>query len=186
MTILRPGQAARKFNVPRKYKKMVQSIRYRHSPYTVRTMLKASPLKRTVISQLSTTIRRECAAMCSRNHGDSVLRLLSVLELKDFSWNTLLQELKKEAPTLLQLLTAASSRHACTNPGIVGMAASLLLYGRNPQLCVPQALNSVLLYAGHTAKVVSILTIYELTLQIFNTAAGIPFCASRKGLTGGS
>ena len=158
MTILRPGQAARKFNVPRKYKKMVQSIRYRHSPYTVRAMLKSSPLKRSVISQLATTIRRECVAMCSRNHGDSVLRLLSVLELKDFSWNTLLQELKKKAPTLLQLLTAASSRHACINPGIIGMAASLLLYGRNPQLCLPQALNSVVLYAGHCAKVVSVST----------------------------
>ena len=64
-------------------------------------------------------------AMCSCNHGDSVLWLLSVLELKDFSWNTLLRELKKKAPTLLQLLTAASSRRACFNPGIVGMAASL-------------------------------------------------------------
>ena len=137
---------------------MVQSIRYRHSPYTVRAMLKSSPLKHSVISQLATTIGRECVAMCSRNHGDSVLRLLSVLELKDFSWNTLLQELKKKAPTLLQLLTAASSRHACINPGIIGMAASLLLYGRNPQLCLPQALNSVVLYAGHCAKVVSVST----------------------------
>ena len=158
MTILRPGQAARKFNVPKKYKKMVQSIRYRHSPYTIRTILKSSPLKQTVISQLTTTIRRECAAMCSRNHGDSVLRLLTVLELKDFSWKSVLRELKRRAPTLLQVLTAAASSRTRSNPGIVGMAASLLLNGRNPQLCIPLAVKSVLLYAGHSAKKVCMLT----------------------------
>ena len=147
--------------MPKKYKKVVQSIRYKHSPYTARTVLKTTPLRKAVVSQLASTIKRECSQLCSRNHGDSVLRFLSVLELRDFKWKMLIRELKKKAPTLLRVLRAAAeSKRFLPSESIVGMAASMLLYGRNSQLCIPQAVNSIVLYTGHCSKLVCLLLLF--------------------------
>ena len=141
----------------KKYKKVVQSIRYKHSPYTARTVLKTTPLRKAVVSQLASTIKRECSQLCSR-HGDSVLRFLSVLELRDFKWKMLIRELKKKAPCVLR--AAAESKRFLPSESIVGMAASMLLYGRNSQLCIPQAVNSIVLYIGHCSKMVCLLLLF--------------------------
>ena len=142
--------------MPKKYKKVVQTIRYKDSPHMARTILKTTPLRKAIISQLASTIKRECRQMCSCKHGDSVLRFLSVLELHDFKWKRLTRELKKKAPTLLTLLRAAAeSKKFLPSKSIVGMASSMFLYGRNSQLCIPQAVNSVILYTGHCSKMVN-------------------------------
>ena len=148
-----------RFKVAKKYKRVVNSLRYKRSPYTAACFLKATPLKEAVIDQVATTIRRECAQVCSRNRGDSCLRVLSgtAQELKDFRWRMLRRELKKKAPTLLRLLEVAASGRTQFDPTIVGMVAALLLRGRNSQLCLLQSIVSVILYAGHTGKQVNIL-----------------------------
>ena len=46
------------------------------------------------------------------------------------------------------------SKKFLSSDSIVGMAASMLLHGRNSQLCIPQAVNSVILYTGHCSKMV--------------------------------
>lgn len=114
--------------MPKKYKKVVQTLWYKKSPYTARTILKTTPLRKTVLSQLTTTTRRECSQICSCKRGDSVLCFLSVLELQDFRWRMLTRELKKKAPTLLSVLhTAAESKCFLPPEAIVGMATSMLL-----------------------------------------------------------
>ena len=154
VTIVRKGKVKR-FNIPKKYKKVVQTLRYKNSPYTATTILKNYTFKEGCCFTACIHQKEECRQMCSRKHGDSVLRFLSVLELRDFKWKMLTQELKKKAPTLLTLFRAAAeSKKFLSSDSIVGMAASMILYGRKSQLCIPQAVNSVILYTGHCSKMV--------------------------------
>ncbi len=147
----------------------MQSTWYKRSPYTIRTLSRAPSLQKALMKHLQQQIQKECKQICSRKYGDSVLRLppaklkdfLHSSKLKGFQWREISHELKKKAPTLYGILRAA-----CTKDGeepnllLLGMAASVLLKARNKFLCLPQAVVSVLLYAGHCSKMVRAMHCY--------------------------
>ena len=146
-----------RFNVASKYKRLVMSTRYKKSPYTARVMLRPqSSLRVTELQQLCNSMRREVHKICSRKHGDSILRSISSASVTHFSWQSILQEIKSRAPTLYFLIKSIISKQEKQLPQFtVGIIAGVLLKHRNKHLCLPQALISVVMYAGHCSKEVS-------------------------------
>ncbi len=159
VSVLHPGRVKPvQFRVASRFKPFVQSVRYKHSPYTIRTIARTPSLQRALMKQVQRQIRIECRRICSTRQGDSTLRLHNnnvEEELKSFKWKQISKELKKKAPTLYGSLSAACAKEGVEpRPMSVGMAASVLLKAQNKFLCLPQAAVSILLYAGHCSKLV--------------------------------
>ena len=84
---------------------------------------------------------------------------LSIKELESFTWSSVENELQQHAPTLLSLLKAvSSSKPSRVDLRVVGMAAFVLLKGRNKDLSLLQGIVSAILYSGHCSKMVEIIT----------------------------
>ena len=128
------------------------STRYKKSPYTARVMLHPNTsLRAATVHQICKAVQREIHMLCSRKYGDSVLRETSSTAVTNFSWASIVQELKSQAPTLYTLI-----KSGCRVPThALGMTGSLLLKARNKHLALPQAVISVVMYAGHCSKQVS-------------------------------
>ena len=147
----------RRFRVQSKYKRLVMSTRYNKSPYTARVMLRNSPLRRPVVRSICSIIRREVHQLCSMKYGASVLRGTSSAALTSFSWRPVVIELKARAPVLYDVLKAVIARpKKSTDASAIGIAAAVMLKARNRFFSFPQAVTSVLLYAGHCSKQVSV------------------------------
>lgn len=132
------------------------STRYNKSPYTARSMLRSSPLRRTTVKHICWRIQKEIQKICSTKFGDSVLRDTSVAAVTRFSWKPLLEELKEHAPTLYAIIRAALRRaKRKVEHSAIGIVASTILKLRNRKLSQPQAVISTLLYGGHCSKQVS-------------------------------
>lgn len=141
------------------------STRYNKSPYTARTLLRSSPLKGTVIKEITCIVRREVHQLCSTKYGASVLRDTTSTSLTHFSWKPFLSELQSRAPTLYAVIKSATEKpRKGLNPSAICVAAALILKSRNKFLSQIQAVISVLLYAGHCSKQVSE---YSKVLHLF-------------------
>ena len=92
--------------------------------------------------------------MCKLMPTPSELRLLpKVKELVD--WDKVETELSEKAPTLSLILKAvAKSKDGKrkAQPGIIGMVAAILLKSRNEKMARAQAVNSIVMFAGHANK----------------------------------
>jgi len=101
------------------------------------------------------------ATICS-DLTDSVLRSENSDALKEFTWEALLQELRKYFPTLISILFSATKTRTPRNnqESIVGLCASILIKQRNAKLSLVQKLISLILYAGHSSK--EVVTVFIL------------------------
>ena len=107
-----------------------------------------------MIKLIAKKIKKESPDICSKKRN-SYLRL-SLETIKHFSWETVESDLKEHVPTLLSVLKAVS-RSPEGNSKIAGIAAVVLLKGRNRHICLPQGVISTIMYAGHSSKMVSLL-----------------------------
>ena len=143
----------REFLVPSRYKHVVQTTRYKKSPYTVRSIMKTSGIRPHIVKLLCKSITRECKLLSSQK---SSLKYVSAKAVKTFKWKAMENEMKAVAPTLLAILRSAIiKRSSPPDMRKVCMAAALLLKARNKNMCLVQSFVSVLLYAGHCSKLVS-------------------------------
>ena len=110
--------------------------------------------------------------LCLRKYGDSILRLLHSISsiMGHFSWIPVLRELKLQAPILFSFLKAALAKRGRKMPQYaVCICASVLLKNRNKNLTLIQAIISIVMYAGHCSKQVSILLyqyVYQMKVEI--------------------
>ena len=160
VTVAKLGQKRpiRTFRVARRFRPMVESIRYKDSPYTLRTAFKAPSLRKAMLRQMSKSIQHECRSLCSKRLQKSVLRCESVEEMQKFTFIKFSRELQQRTPTLYHALKAASyrprRRKQTATKYTLHMAAAVLLRGRNQFLCMPQMVISTILYTGHCSKMV--------------------------------
>ena len=153
VTVTAPGQkrAVRMFQVPKRFWPVVQSIRYKDSPYTARAAFRAPSLCKAILQQMSKGKRRECQALCSKTGPKIILRRRSVSDVK-FKWKSVSHELHRRAPMLYRALKAVciKSRKKIgkgeISKRITTMAAATLLRGRNQCLNMPQTVISTILY----------------------------------------
>ena len=123
----------------KRFRPVVESIRYKNSPYVARTAF-----------TLRKATQMECVSLCSKKGQQSILQHSSTNDVKTFKWEAVSRELKCRAPTLYHALRAACF-HPRKKKTISGrpMAAAILLRGRNQFLNMPQ---SVILHTGHCSK----------------------------------
>ena len=154
MSITRECGKSTKFCVESKYKPLVMSTRYKKSPYTARAIFHLkSTLKSATIVQVKQLVKREVHFLCSRKHGDSVLRLSDTSAITKFTWGSILRELHQESPTLYAFLRAVLFRRKRKlHLRNVGMSACMLLKSRNKDLGLVQGVISLVMYAGHSSK----------------------------------
>ncbi len=80
------------FRVASRFKRLVQSTRYKRSPYVARTALRTPVLRRPVVSDIRKVVARECVRLCQKKRGGSLFRLRSISGLKAYSMKDLKSE----------------------------------------------------------------------------------------------
>lgn len=142
----------RKFRVAKRFRQVVESTRYKNSPYTARTLFRTPSLRKAMLRQMRKCISQESQALCSKTGTPSVE------EVKRFKWTGVSRELYSRAPTLFVALKAACARHgkkkAATWKKVLPMAAAILLRARNQCLNLPQSVVSTILHTGHCSEIV--------------------------------
>ena len=131
-----------------------------------------------IINLIMSIIKKEAKKICSRKHN-SYMRL-SIKELESFTWSSVENELQQQAPTLLSLLKAvSSSKPSRVDLRVVGMAAFVLLKGRNKDLSLLQGIVSAILYSGHCSKMVT----FSVVLQAITRLNKLGLCLSHSKVT---
>ena len=115
-----------------------------------------------VVAAVGKVIRNEIKQLCSRN-AKSVQRTRDAIKLKQFNWDAIVSEAIEHAPNLTQILMECTKttrkQSKAVQTSIVGMCLSIFCKHRNPQMTMFQRIVSLVLYAGHSAKQVSIIPI---------------------------
>ena len=107
------------------------------------------------------TPKKECGDLCRKGSANiSCFRNIPLEKMAEFEFPRCIDDLKKKAPTLLQLFSTIVRRsdHRNTakqgdrhNPGI-SMAVAVLLKERNREMCSLQSLIALLLFKGQKAS----------------------------------
>ena len=100
-------------------------------------------------------LQRDIRGMCSKRIN-SVLHNKSAAILRQFTWDSLMKELAQHAPTLLHVLKGCTltSRKKENQDATICLCAAILLRFRNRNMNLLQRILSLILYAGHSAKLV--------------------------------
>ena len=110
-------------------------------------------VRKHIIKRVGKIVMSEVAKMCS-NEVNSILKQQSKTKLFSFNWDTVIDELRVHAPTLLEILqsctntkVARSNRHC-----VIAMCASMLCKLRCPTMSLAHKTLSLILYSGHCSK----------------------------------
>lgn len=106
-----------------------------------------------VIKKICKIVHSEMEALCS-DRVDSTLKHHSREELLSFSWGKIYDEMRQHAPTLLEILLAATATR-CARPNreaVISLCSAVICKLRRPQMSAAQKTLSILLYAGHASK----------------------------------
>ena len=118
-----------------------------------RAAFKIKKLQQSLVNRTCLALKKECQRLVKKKN--SVLKLTSPQDLRNFRWSKLLKEWKKEAPTIFKVLRSVTTNDAkITAPlrTIIGTAGALLLKGRNTRMSAVQHLVGLYLFLGRTRK----------------------------------
>ncbi len=108
-----------------------------------------------MLKELGKLIKKEIKCICEVKMP-SILRDRSVDNMRSFTWSSLIKEIEKTSPTLLQLLTDCVARkqkfstlYHAKDEAITGVCAAILLCHHNQLMNKFQRLVSVLRYSEH-------------------------------------
>lgn len=129
----------------------------------VNQVMKDGFMCRRVVAKMGALIRRELKQICS-DEKKSLFKNKSLLAIESFKWSETAADLKINAPTLFSLLhTCTGSANCITSPTCskkqeiaITFCAGILLRSYSERGNLVQRLMSVLLYASHAPKQVSI------------------------------
>lgn len=119
--------------------------------------LKNPETRKYILKLLGRELAREVRAMSSCR-ANSILKSQDPKHLKEFTWHMLDKELSIYAPLLRHLLHSATTTRVprSNTDAVLGMCAAIVLNHRNPKMNLVQKMNSLIMYAGHCSKKVSI------------------------------
>ena len=151
-------------HLTRSLKKLGRSIGRRSRRSIARQCMNDSGIKRRIIQITGERIRKEMKTMCGLS-SISLLRDFAPERLRSFQWKDLVEEMQRDAPTLLEILQGCVMRnkrkkqvgmsYRFKDESIIGICAAILLRHQNPQMNLIQRIVSLLLYSGHAPKQVS-------------------------------
>lgn len=117
--------------------------------------LKQDKTKKYLFKKLVQLLRQDIKKMCS-GEVKSVFQNKSTEILGKFSWEMLVNELSANAPTLFEVLKGCTTtKKTRTNrAATIGMCAAIVLQFHYHRMSLVQRILSLILYAGHSAKLV--------------------------------
>ena len=112
-----------------------------------RKCLQDHHVKKHITKIMGVSLRKEIAALCP-----------NVANFTEWRWEDVLDLMKQKAPTLLNLLQMCTKtkKHRHNQNAIVGVLVLTLCKHRRPSASILQRLVSLILYAGHASKIVSL------------------------------
>lgn len=112
-----------------------------------RKCLQDHRVKKHITKIMGVSLRKEIAALCP-----------NVANFTEWRWEDVLDLMKQKAPTLLNLLQMCTKtkKHRQNQNAIVGVLVLTLCKHRRPSASILQRLVSLILYAGHASKIVSL------------------------------
>ena len=136
-------------------KKLGKAVARRFHSSVVEECLKQDETRRYLFQKLVRLLRKEVKRMCS-DEVKSVLQSKAAKSLSEFSWGKLINELSANAPTLLHVLQGCTITKAprVNRTATIGMCAAILLQFRYRNMNLVQRILSLILHAGHSAKLV--------------------------------
>lgn len=108
---------------------------------------------RKVAFQIGKIIRKEMKVTCSVKE-DSIFKDKSLTAIDNFSWNSMVLDLKRTAPVMSSVLENCIDRGQNKKKVEIAMAvaASVLLHGHSERACLLQRAISLLFYGCHAPK----------------------------------
>ncbi|XP_064386655.1 uncharacterized protein LOC135335133 [Halichondria panicea] len=115
--------------------------------------LKDPTTRKYLLKMVGIELAKKVKCMSSES-ANSILQSQNPDDLRQFSWEMLLNELSKFAPVLRQLLDLATNTRVrrSNTDAVIGMCAAILINHRNPKMNLVQRSNALVLYAGHSSK----------------------------------
>ena len=113
----------RTFRVAKRFQQVVESTRYKNSPYTAGTLFRTPSLRKAMLRQM-----RKCISRESKTGTPSVLRRSSVEDVKRFKWTGVSRKLYNTLPGIEHSMCSTrkekssnmekSSAHGCCNSAV--------------------------------------------------------------------
>ena len=132
-------------------------------PSLAKAVMKHQALAKLIIAQITNKVDNECNSLCQRS-VPSIFRKVPVSQMPEFKWEQCVEELRKSAPLMLQILTTITSKNDTRNkskrgsthyPGVC-FACAVLLKERNREMCGIQSIVSLFLMVSGVEKKVNI------------------------------
>ena len=116
----------------------------------IRECFKDPITRRYLIKRVQTIVHKELRSLCS-NKVNSVLRRA---DMRKFSWDLLLDEVKLHAPLFFAIIQscARTTTPRDNDKSVIGICIAVLLKHKFHKMCLVQKLISIVLYAGHAGK----------------------------------
>ena len=110
------------------------------------------------VTILGNMIHKEVKTIASKK-VESTLLFKSKNCITNFKWATVHGEMVSHTPLLCKILTAATKTRAeqQNQAAVIGICFAVIMKQRNPTLNLLQKIISLILYSGHSSKLVSLL-----------------------------
>ena len=137
-----------------------------------------------IVSRICTNIKTEMKAISTITHN-SFLRN-SVESVKQFSWETVHEELLNQMPTLMAILSSLIPKSAKRKP-LQCTIASQLLKCRHPEMALVQRAVSVMMYGNSVPKQVlfyryaPVVYICCVSFQVYANLQPLNICLTHQG-----
>ena len=147
-------------------------------------------IRKNILTVIVSDIQKELTLMCSKG-VNSILRNSTSQAMASFTWESIVDELKTHAPTLLAILRgcvtvrrrvrvgfakATPARrqrrwkrksNRCPEIAVLGLCAAILLRHKNLNMNLVQRIVSVLLNCGHASKQVTSFVLSVLHIHAY-------------------
>lgn len=116
-------------------------------------VLKDACTKSQVLKIIGEELAKEIKEIAS-DRVQSILQSQTSNDVKNFKWDTLLNEMSRYTPTLKMLLAFATKtrKPRCNTKAVICMCAAIIISHRNSRMNFVQKIVSLILYCGHTSK----------------------------------
>ncbi|XP_019862645.1 PREDICTED: uncharacterized protein LOC109591334 [Amphimedon queenslandica] len=149
----KPSGPCRVNVVSKSLRSLGRSVGRRSRMSIVNFVLKDKIMRRKVAIQIGKLIRKEMKVTCSVKE-QSIFKDKSLSAINNFSWNSMVLDLKRTAPVMSSVLENSIDRGQKRKKVEIAMAvaASVLLHGHSERACLLQRAVSLLLYGCHAPK----------------------------------
>ena len=115
--------------------------------------LKQAEMRTVLVKKLGKLVQKELVHICSTKFKSTLLQH-SKHDMTNFSWSSIIAEMKDHAPILLEILLAAThtKQRRSNQELVIAMCTAMLCKLRRAEMSTAQKVISMILYAGHSSK----------------------------------